>query len=288
MLRTLIVMTCAIAGCGGGNPRAVESPAPSASAIPSVTASAPTFDACRAKIAARFHPPKSWSDPWTRGPVDRVAECHPWIDGSPPLATPVPPEQCPDSRGGWLGIGMWLAMFGWRISDDGLTMARCKETCTVLHVADGRVLERSNPPDSIDGRPVTDLPQNKTLFAKYGLGTGKSTLSVDDAFVDWSLAPKGAAVTYHLRDRKSDTQIVIGRFARKDEYVFPQPWMVSQNGRTLVLRVLVRPEGQGLDYEDAVVDVPAALALLYVEAATVNASNDALRARATSACDALR
>ncbi len=278
-------MTCTIVGCGGVV--VANTQTQNASSIPSVAADT-SFDACRAKIAARFHPPKSWSEPWVRGPTDHAAECHPWLDGSPPLATPVPPEECPDSRGGWLGIGMWLAMYGWRISDDGLTMARCKDTCTVLHVTDGRVLERSKLPDSIDGTPVTDLTQNKALFLKYGLGVGKSTLSTDDAFVDWSLAPKGAAVTYHLRDRKSDTEIVIGRFARTSEYVFPEPWMVSQNGRTLILRALVRPENQGLDYEDAVVDVPAALALLYVDAASANAASDPLRARAKTACDALR
>ncbi len=63
--------------------------------------------------------------------------------------------------------------------------------------------------------------------------------------------------------------------------------MVSTNGRTLLLRALVRPQNQGLDYEDAVVDVPAALARLYVEASAASPSNESLRARAQSACDGL-
>jgi hypothetical protein len=39
---------------------------------------------------------------------------------------------------------------------------------------------------------------------------------VSDAFIDFSFAPKGAAVTYHLRDRASDVHVAIGRFARAD------------------------------------------------------------------------
>jgi hypothetical protein len=262
-------------------------PAPAASVLPTA-ASASSFDACRARIAKRFHPPAWWSQGWIKGPTDHAPDCHPWRDGASPPAEPVPPDQCQDSRGGWLGIGMSLAAYGWRLSEDGLTMARCNDVCTVLRVADGHVLERSKPPDSIDGSPVTEHAQNKELFRRYGLGLGRNTLSVADAFVDWSLAPRGAAVTYHLRDRKSGTHIAIGRFARAEEYVFPQPWMVSTGGRTLLLRALVRPQDQGLDYEDAVVDLPAAIALLYIEAATANASSELLHARAQSACDSLR
>ncbi len=131
-MRAIWLASCVVCACAEQNaaPKAIALPTPSASAAVVAT----SFDDCRASIAKRFHPPASWSREWTKGPTDHVPECHPWWDGSPPLAKPVPPEQCPDSRGGWAGIGMSLAEYGWGISEDGSLLARCKDVCTVLRV----------------------------------------------------------------------------------------------------------------------------------------------------------
>jgi hypothetical protein len=163
-------------------------------------------------------------------------------------------------------------------------MAPCAGACVVLRVADGRVLERSNPPDpTLSTAPRWLRSQNAALFRKYGLHQ-ESLRPIDNASLDWSIPPKGSAVTWHLRDRKTATDLVIGRFAHADKYVFPLSWMLSRNGLTLVLFAEVRFQGQGIAYEDAVVDLPAALALLYVDATASVPGDEELRARADAQC----
>jgi hypothetical protein len=64
--------------------------------------------------------------------------------------------------------------------------------------------------------------------------------------------------------------------------------MISKNGRTLLLRVRLRPKTQGVSFDDAVVDFPPALALHYVEAAAKNPTSRALQSRAARECAARR
>ena len=94
-------------------------------------------------------------------------------------------------------------------------------------------------------------------------------------------------MTYHLRDRESETTLAIGRFVSRDEYVFPHEPFLSDNGRTLLLIAELRLQGQGVAYKDAAVDLPVATALLYVDAAASAPGNAKLHARAQAACDAV-
>lgn len=277
-----------LVGCGGGETNtAVNVPPPVTSAADAaVIAPAPiSFDACRAAIAKRFHPPASWSKPVTAGPKDRTpySDCTGWIDGQPAPKAPVSLDACHDSRGGWAGIGMVMSSFGFAISDDGTKMMRCKDACTVFQVADGKVLDRTKA-EGVDGNKVTSRPAIVALMKKHGLNNGTQKLSIDDATLDWSFSSTGSAITWHLRDTKSATDLVIGRIAHSDKYVFPSSWMLSTNGRLLVLMSENRFEGQGLEFEDQAVDFPAAVALMYVDAAT---ADPLLADRAKAACDKL-
>ena len=125
------------------------------------------------------------------------------------------------------------------------------------------------------------------MFRQYGLSAKSGPWPVADVMLDWSLAPRGAAVTYHLRDRESETTLAIGRFVSRDEYVFPHEPFLSDNGRTLLLIAELRLQGQGVAYKDAAVDLPVATALLYVDAAASAPGNAKLHARAQAACDAV-
>jgi hypothetical protein len=280
--------------CGGGaetQPPPVNVPVPTVvdagAVLVEAAAPAVSFDDCKSKIAKRFNPPASWSEPWTKGPSDRTpySDCkNVWIDGQPPPTKPIAQDACFDSRGAWAGISMTMSQLDWGISDDGMTMMRCHSDCTAFNVTDGHVLDKTKGPDGIDGTPIRELPRVKAMIKKYGLTHGESKLPIDDVKIEWSFAPKGAAITWHLLDRKSVTEVILGRFAHADKYPFPYPWAISKNGRALVLLSETRLQGQGIDQEDSVVDFPAALALLYVEAAS---RDPALADRARTQCQNL-
>ena len=255
-------------------PRA-SATAPTASAPDAVATSAFEDAPCRRAIAARFRPLEAWSAA-IRGPTkcewptESVSHCD-W---------PVPKE-------GWAGSSFYQTRFAWALSDDGLTMARCNVSCTVLRVTNGQVLARAKSIASFDGTSPTALAENAPLLKQYGLNSGAQSWPLPDAFVDFSEGEH--SVTYYLRDRKSAARVAVGRFARAGQLLTPEDWMVSTNGRTLLLRALVQaPIGMAQSYDDAVVDLPAAVARLYVEAAAETPRSAALQTRARAACAALR
>jgi hypothetical protein len=123
-------------------------------------------------------------------------------------------------------------------------------------------------------------------MARLGFASIRGPWAPADAFLDWSLAPKGAAVTYWLRDRITPARLPLGRFQSKEEYVFPAKAQWSRNGLALVLTAWTSPQGQGITLRDAVVDLPAATALLYLRADEI-AHTEATVTRARRACAAL-
>jgi hypothetical protein len=286
-MRLLILAAAALVGCNAPGKPPVAPTTGVADATPP-PAEKDAFEECRAAIAKRFRPSPSWSTTWSSGPADRspYSDCKAWLDGSPPPASPHPMSDCSDARGAWAGISMQQSIFAHALSDDGMTMMRCHNACTVLRVDNGKVLAKTKPSDSLDGTPVLEWPEPKAAMAKFGLHASSGPWPAKDTFLDWSLSPAGSAITYHLRDRETDARIPLGRFTSKDRYVFPAEPLISKNGRTLILAAEIRPQTQGIDYEDAVVDLPAATALLYLRAAELS-QRAAIRERAAKACSAL-
>jgi hypothetical protein len=171
------------------------------------------------------------------------------------------------------------------VSDDGSMLLLCAGDCAFVRVKDGAILARVES-EGLDGEPVEEKPKVKAAKAQLGFRSSASPWPVPDAFLDWSLAPRGSAVTYWLRDRVTRARLPVGRFQSSDEYVFPKSATWSRNGLTLVLTAQTRPQGQGVQLKDAVVDLPAATALLYLRADEV-AHNEATTTRAQRACAAL-
>ncbi len=246
------------------------------------------IDACRAAIAPRFRPSPAWSRPSTVGPADRsgYATCPAWIDGTPPPAKPFPADGCDDTTGAWAGMHTAQSVVAVAVSDDGSTLLRCRNACTFLRTANGHVVART-PPQDADGVPILEKPAVRAKAEKLGFSLNKSSpWPVPGAFVDWSLAPTGSAITYYLRDRTTPAILPIGRFTSKDRYLYPADADWSRNGLALVLEVSV--QGSNLvDERDAVVDLPAATALLYLRARELR-PDDATSARAEKACAALQ
>jgi len=223
-------------------PAAVPDPAPALTG-------AAIFEECRARVAKRFRPNPGWEKPWTKGPADRSPSggCdHAWMDGSPPNATALSPGECQDARGGWAGIGLLLASEAVDVSDDGSMLLRCAGNCAFVRVKDGAILARVES-EGLDGEPVEEKPEVRAAKAKLGFRSSASPWPVPDAFLDWSLAPRGSAVTYWLRDRVTRARLPVGRFQSSDEYVFPMSATWSRNGLILVLRAQTRPQGQGVE-----------------------------------------
>jgi hypothetical protein len=287
-------LACCADRTSARNPVA-EGPTRDASAPPAalpdptpVPTSASTFEECRAQVAKRFRPSPGWEKPWTKGPADRspYGGCdYAWMDGSPPKATPLSPDECQDARGGWAGIGLALVSEAVAVSDDGSMLLLCAGDCAFVRVKDGAILARVES-EGLDGEPVEEKPKVKAAKAQLGFRSSASPWPVPDAFLDWSLAPRGSAVTYWLRDRVTRARLPVGRFQSSDEYVLPKSATWSRNGLTLVLTAQTRPQGQGVQLKDAVVDLPAATALLYLRADEV-AHNEATTTRAQRACAAL-
>jgi hypothetical protein len=253
--------------------------------------SAPELEECRAAIARRFRPDTAWEKAWTYGPADRspYEGCgRAWLDGSPPKPVPLDPDECKNAQGGWAGSGMLFASLAVEVSDDGATLLRCAGDCTFLRVKDGATIARVSGYE-FDGEPILQTAAVKAAMARLRFTSTVSPWPLADAFLDWSLAPKGAAVTYWLRDRLTAARVPLGRFQSKDEYVFPASVQWSRNGHALVLAAWIRPQAQGVSLRDAVVDLPAATALLYLRA-DESAPTEATRragARARRACLAL-
>jgi hypothetical protein len=249
---------------------------------------AAAFDECRATIAKRFRASPAWERPWTEGPTDRspYEGCeHAWMDGSSPRAMPLAPDECEDARGGWAGIGLLVASQAADVSDDGSMLLRCSGDCVVLRVKDGDVLAHVVS-GGLDGQRIVEKPDVKAALARVRFTSSASPWPIPDAFLDWSLAPRGSAITYWLRDRVTPARLPLGRFQSREEYVFPRSATWSRNGLALVLTAWMRPQGQGIELHDAVVDLPAATALLYLRAYET-APSDAAKTRAQRACDAL-
>jgi hypothetical protein len=203
------------------------------------------------------------------------------MDGTPPPATPTSPSACTDARGFWAGSSLHFAALAVEVSDDGSTLLRCAGACTFLRVKDGAVVARVEPANVVDGQRVEEKPEVQAAMAKYGFTSTERTWPVPDAFLDWSLAPRGSAVTYWLRDRVTSARLALGRFQSKTQYVFPAEATWSGNGLALVLLAWL-----DVELTDAVVDLPAARALLYLRAYEI-AQTEATRTRARRACDTL-
>lgn len=294
-----ILVACGAAGVGchadrasapppvsqGETPEASRPPVPDGSRPP---AGAPAFDQCRATIAKRFRPSPAWERPWIEGPADRSPYdgcSQAWMDGSPPRAAPLSPDECEDARGGWAGIGLYVTSQAAAVSDDGSMLLRCSGDCVVVRVKDGAVLARVAS-SGLDGQRVEEKPEVKAAMAKLGFTTNASPWPVADALLDWSLATRGSAVTYWLRDRLTPARLPLGRFQSRQEYMFPARATWSRNGLALVLTAWARPQGQGIELKDAVVDLPAATAVLYLRAHEI-APSEFTTTRAQRACDAL-
>ena len=150
---------------------------------------------------------------------------------------------------------------------------------------DGAVLARIVT-GGVDGQRVEEKPEVKAAMAKLDFTSHASPWPMADAFLDWSLAPRGSAVTCWLRDRLTAARLPLGRFQSGEDYAFPRDATWSRNGLSLVLTAWMRPQGQGIELHDAVVDLPAATALLSLRAHEI-APSEAATTREQRACDTL-